>query len=117
MDLTKKCILVAGGSGFLGQHVMVGLTERGLINTPLGRMNGDADPNQPGQPKGTAVTFRSKLCKFTGKINWNSAYPDSQPRRYLDTQRGKNEFGFQATPSLEEGPAATIEWDKKKRTS
>lgn len=68
-------------------------------------------------PIATLVEVIAKLCKFTGKINWNSSYPDGQPRRCLDTQRAKNEFGFQATTTLEEGLATTIEWYEKKRAS
>ncbi len=52
----------------------------------------------------------ARLTGFEGKIQWNKAYPDGQPRRTLDTSRATKEFGFRARVSLEEGLKRTIEW-------
>jgi len=52
----------------------------------------------------------AKLSKFTGKIIWDPTRPDGQPRRCLDTQKAKTEFGFQAKTTLEDGLKKTIEW-------
>ena len=66
-------------------------------------------------PISTLVEVIAKLCGFKGKITWNSAYPDGQPRRCLDTQRAKKEFNFQATTTLEEGLAQTVEWYERNK--
>ncbi len=56
------------------------------------------------------VTLIGKLTGFEGKIHWDSSKPDGQPRRCLDVSRAKQEFGFEARTSFEEGLKATIDW-------
>jgi GDP-L-fucose synthase len=51
-----------------------------------------------------------KLTGFKGEIVWDPSQPDGQPRRCLDTQKAKKEFGFQAQVTLAEGLAKTIDW-------
>lgn len=51
----------------------------------------------------------ARLMGFTGEFRWDSSKPDGTPRRWLDVERAKR-FGFEATVSLEEGLARTIEW-------
>ncbi len=51
-----------------------------------------------------------RLTGFEGEITWDSARPDGQPRRSLDTSRARQLFGFRAQTSLEEGLRRTIEW-------
>lgn len=51
-----------------------------------------------------------RLCGFEGEIRWDSTKPDGQPRRCLDTQRAKQQFGFEATTDFEEGLKETINW-------
>ncbi len=48
--------------------------------------------------------------RFRGRIDWDTTRPDGQPRRMLDTSRARTKFGFEATVSLREGLARTIEW-------
>jgi len=50
------------------------------------------------------------LSGFDGGIEWDSSKPDGQPRRCLDTQRAKREFGFEAMTGFQEGLKETIEW-------
>jgi GDP-L-fucose synthase len=50
------------------------------------------------------------LSGFDGKIVWDSTKPDGQPRRCLDTTRAREEFGFVAQTTLEEGLRKTIAW-------
>ncbi|OGX38767.1 MAG: GDP-fucose synthetase [Omnitrophica WOR_2 bacterium RIFCSPHIGHO2_02_FULL_52_10] len=52
----------------------------------------------------------ARLTGFEGKINWDTAKPDGQPRRLLDVTRAKKEFGFEAKVGLEEGLKKTIQW-------
>jgi GDP-L-fucose synthase len=56
------------------------------------------------------VHLIARLVGYQGEIAWDSARPDGQPRRCLDTTRARMEFGFQARTSLEEGLRRTIEW-------
>jgi len=56
------------------------------------------------------VTLIGKLTGFKGEIFWDSSKPDGQPRRCLDVSRAKQEFGFEARTTFEEGLKATIDW-------
>jgi GDP-L-fucose synthase len=51
-----------------------------------------------------------KLVDFNGKIHWDKSQPDGQPRRRLNVEKAKKEFGFQAKTGLEEGLRQTIAW-------
>jgi GDP-L-fucose synthase len=55
------------------------------------------------------------LTGFAGRVVWETAQPNGQPRRCLDVSRAKREFGFQARTSLEEGLRLTIEWYRAQR--
>jgi GDP-L-fucose synthase len=59
------------------------------------------------------VDLLAKLTGFEGQIIWDTSKPDGQPRRYLDTTRAKNEFGFEAKTDFTEGLQKTIEWYRK----
>ncbi|MGH8059413.1 MAG: NAD-dependent epimerase/dehydratase family protein, partial [Candidatus Entotheonellia bacterium] len=52
----------------------------------------------------------ARLSGFTGDIVWNTAFPNGQPRRCLDTSRAEQLFGFRANTSFEEGLKRTIAW-------
>lgn len=52
----------------------------------------------------------ARLCRFHGRITWDTTKPNGQPRRKLDTRRAKMMFGFEATTSFEMGLQQTIEW-------
>jgi GDP-L-fucose synthase len=47
---------------------------------------------------------------FTGDITWDSAKPDGQPRRVLDTTRAAEEFDFQASTHFKDGLRTTVDW-------
>ena len=51
-----------------------------------------------------------RLTGYQGKLVWNSAKPNGQPRRGLDTTRAEAYFGFKASVSFEEGLRRTIDW-------
>ena len=53
------------------------------------------------------------LTDFKGNLIWDTSKPDGQPRRQLDTEKAKREFGFKAQTKLEEGLKRTIDWYKK----
>ncbi|MGC1248877.1 MAG: GDP-L-fucose synthase [Spirulinaceae cyanobacterium] len=56
------------------------------------------------------VELICELMDFTGEIIWQTDQPNGQPRRCLDTQRAKQEFGFQAQTDFRQGLKQTIEW-------
>ncbi len=49
------------------------------------------------------------LIGFEGRIRWDTSKPNGQPRRCLDVSKAKEEFGFEAKTTLEEGLRKTIE--------
>ena len=55
----------------------------------------------------------AKLSGFNGRLVWNTALPDGQPRRCLDTSRAAAYFGFRASTPFEEGLRRTIDWFRK----
>jgi len=59
------------------------------------------------------VALIANLVGFNGKIKWDAAKPDGQPRRCLDIHSAKEIFGFVAKTSLTEGLLKTIDWYKK----
>ncbi|MGH9422616.1 MAG: NAD-dependent epimerase/dehydratase family protein, partial [Thermoanaerobaculia bacterium] len=59
-----------------------------------------------------AITI-AKRTGFRGKIRWDSAKPNGQPRRMLDISRARERFGFEAMTSFDAGLARTIDWFEK----
>ena len=55
------------------------------------------------------------LTGFKGRIIWDTAKPDGQPRRLFDNSRAEREFSFKATTNFEEGLRKTIKWYKEQR--
>jgi GDP-L-fucose synthase len=78
-----------------------------------------ADPVNLGTPE--EVSIRSlvetiaQLCRFEGRIVWDTSQPNGQPRRCLDTSRAEQAFGFSAPTTLAEGLAQTVEWYRESR--
>jgi len=56
-----------------------------------------------------------ELVGYEGELEWDATKPDGQPRRCLDSERAREEFGFKAETSLREGLASTIEWYRENR--
>lgn len=73
-----------------------------------------ADPVNLGS--GTEVSIRDlaqqivQLTGFEGRIVWDTAQPNGQPRRCLDVSRAEREFGFRAKTPLADGLRRTISW-------
>jgi GDP-L-fucose synthase len=57
----------------------------------------------------------ARLTGFEGKVVWDAAQPNGQPRRKLDTDRAKERFGFEAQTVFEEGLQRTIYWYQSHR--
>ena len=56
------------------------------------------------------VTLIARLTGFKGEIVWDSTKPDGQPRRKLNVDRARKEFGFESKVTFEEGLKKTIDW-------
>lgn len=65
---------------------------------------------------GEEITVRSlleliaELTCYKGSVRWDLTRPDGQPRRSLDVNRAKREFGFVAKTKLRDGLTTTIDW-------
>lgn len=56
------------------------------------------------------ITLICELMEFDGQIVYETDKPNGQPRRCLDTERAKQDFGFVAQVSFEQGLKNTIDW-------
>jgi GDP-L-fucose synthase len=56
------------------------------------------------------VELICELMEFQGEIVWETDKPNGQPRRCLDTERAKQEFGFVAATDFRSGLKNTIDW-------
>ncbi len=63
------------------------------------------------------VGLIAKLTGFSGRIIWDAAKPDGQPRRVLDVSRAAACFGFVAVTPFEKGLRRTIEWYRQSLAS
>ena len=61
------------------------------------------------------VTKIARLTRFDGQVVWDPDYPDGQPRRSLDIERAREEFGFLAQVELEDGLRSTVDWYETSR--
>jgi GDP-L-fucose synthase len=52
----------------------------------------------------------AEFSGFKGRIVWNTAMPNGQPRRRLDTRRAEARFGFRAQKDFDTGLRETIAW-------
>jgi nucleoside-diphosphate-sugar epimerase len=59
------------------------------------------------------VTRIVELMDYKGKVVWDKTKPDGQPRRMLDTDRARKEFGFKAATGFRNGLEKTIEWYRR----
>jgi GDP-L-fucose synthase len=58
------------------------------------------------------VALIAELTGFEGQILYDASKPDGQPRRKLNVDRAKREFGFVAETPFRAGLQRTIEWFK-----
>ena len=64
--------------------------------------------------KDLAQTIK-KAVGYKGKVIFNTDKPDGQPRRKLNVDRAKKEFGFNSETSFEEGLKKTVEWYQEQK--
>ena len=51
-----------------------------------------------------------KLVGFEGEVRWDTTKPDGQPRRGVDGSRARDQFGFNAGTTFDEGLKQTLDW-------
>ncbi len=50
------------------------------------------------------------LVGFEGEVRWDTTKPDGQPRRGVDGSRARDQFGFNAGTTFDEGLRQTLDW-------
>src|SRR5438034_582881 len=50
----------------------------------------------------------AKAARYQGRFVWDTSKPNGQPRRRLDVSRARENFGFEARTSFDDGIAATV---------
>ena len=58
----------------------------------------------------------AELTGFQGRLTWDPAKPDGQPRRCLDTSSAARAFGFRAQTDFRQGLMRTIDWYRHHRS-
>ena len=56
------------------------------------------------------VTLIARATRFKGELVWDHTKPDGQPRRKLNVDRARKEFGFESKVSFEQGLKDTVDW-------
>lgn len=62
------------------------------------------------------ITLICELMGYEGELVWQVDKPNGQPRRCLDTERAKKEFGFTAEMEFKQGLKHTIDWYRQHAT-
>jgi GDP-L-fucose synthase len=63
------------------------------------------------------VTLVAELTDFEGEIVFDATKPDGQPRRKLNVERAKREFGFTSETPFRVGLKQTIDWIRAATTT
>ncbi|MGZ3304021.1 MAG: GDP-L-fucose synthase family protein, partial [Isosphaeraceae bacterium] len=80
-----------------------------------------ADPVNLGSSEEISIrdlaTLIAELTGFKGDVVFDSTKPDGQPRRKLNVERAKREFGFTSEIPFRTGLRRTIDWYEKVSTT
>ncbi|HSU68339.1 MAG TPA: GDP-L-fucose synthase [Tepidisphaeraceae bacterium] len=120
--LIRKCVeardrrdqkIIAWGTGSASREFLyVEDCAEGLVTA----MERYESPEPINLGSGREITIRdltqlvARLSGFEGEIVWDPTKPDGQPRRCLDVSRARQELGWVAGTSLEDGLRKTIDW-------
>jgi GDP-L-fucose synthase len=66
--------------------------------------------NDQEMPIKELVGLIADVVGFDGEIRWDTAKPDGQPRRRVDTRKATELFGFSASIPFDEGLRQTVDW-------
>ena len=111
-DTGQKEVVVWGTGSASREFLFVEDAARGIALATKGY--DDSDPVNLGA--GFEITIKDlaerikELTGFEGDIIWDTSKPDGQPRRYLDTTRARERFGFVTEMPFEKGLQQTIAW-------
>jgi GDP-L-fucose synthase len=61
------------------------------------------------------ATLIGRATRFAGRFVWDTSKPNGQPRRQLDVTRAREQFGFVARTSFEQGIAKTVAYFEEHR--
>ena len=61
------------------------------------------------------VELIARETGFDGRITWDTSKPNGQPRRKLDIDKAKTEFGFVSRTTFADGLRATVGWYRDRR--
>ncbi|NKB22896.1 MAG: NAD-dependent epimerase/dehydratase family protein [Kiritimatiellae bacterium] len=56
------------------------------------------------------IDILTRITAYKGQIEWNTSRPDGQLHRCFDITKAKEELGWKAKTSLEEGLQKTVDW-------
>ena len=56
------------------------------------------------------ATVIAEATGYNGEIVWDASKPNGQPRRRLDVERAKEQFGFTSRTPFREGVERTVAW-------
>ncbi len=79
------------------------------------------DPDPVNLGSGHEIAIRdlaaeiARATAFAGRIVWDTAQPNGQPRRQLDVTRARERFGFTAATGFAEGLRKTVAWYESSR--
>jgi nucleoside-diphosphate-sugar epimerase len=108
----EKYVTLWGTGKATREFLFVGDAAEGVIAAT--EKYSKTDPVNIGCGKDISIKELAKLVadlfSYTGEIRWDTTKPDGQPRRCLNVDRAKVQFGFEARTSLEDGLKSTIEW-------
>ena len=125
--LIRKCVEAAErgageievwGSGEATREFLYVEDAAEAIVQALDRLEG-SDPINLGA--GREISIRdlaqaiARHAGFDGRLKWDPAQPDGQPRRCLDTTKAERLLGWRARTSLDEGLRRTIAWFREHR--
>jgi GDP-L-fucose synthase len=78
-----------------------------------------ADPVNVGSSEEISIRELAELIAdltgFRGSVVWDRTKPDGQPRRKLNVDRARREFGFRSTTDFRTGLGETIRWYRAAR--
>ena len=78
-------------------------------NTTINQILSTSDPESEITIR-DLVNLIQELTGYGGKVHWDTTKPDGQPKRRLNVNRAKEEFGFVAQMPFRKGLAKTIQW-------
>ena len=118
-DSGARSVTVWGTGSATREFLYVDDAARGIV-LAAERYN-KADPVNLGSSSEISIKelvgLIAKLTGFRGELVWDSTKPDGQPRRKLNVERAKREFGFESQVSFEDGLQQTIAWYERATSS